>query len=316
MHGDASVFNDKDSVERRLLASVCYEFGATLTARFHLANSSGNRQFKNNIRKLANRLFWSHLENLHAHSQMKLSFGGRTLSLKTVCLSMVSMAISNKCKWHSEWERWVEWCLRRRKGGGAFTASMPLSLNISKYFRRRMTDDSLSSLHFFQELNDWFQNDFLANNKKWEAVKQIVGDDLTFQITESPERRLLASLCYDFGRQLANRFFLHHNSSFLRVRDFKSSMRKAAHQLLWSSLGNLHRLSATKVPFGRKILGFKAVCFNMVSLAVSTTCKRSVRNHWSTLGYLTYLWSDALLGICFEWFFVNSDKFSISDELI
>ena len=94
---DPATLDHKDSVERRLLASVCYEYGCSLTNRFHLAEMN-NGMFKNDLRKRANQLFWSHLSNLHAYADVRLSFGGRTLSLKSVCCSMVSMAISNKCK--------------------------------------------------------------------------------------------------------------------------------------------------------------------------------------------------------------------------
>ena len=96
---DASTVNAKDSVERRLLSSVCYEFGTSLTAKFHLAKYlPSNRVLKDKIRKFAHVLFWFHLDNLHGYSDMKTSFGGRSLGLKAVCLAMVSMAISNKCK--------------------------------------------------------------------------------------------------------------------------------------------------------------------------------------------------------------------------
>ena len=99
LHVDASAINARDSLERRLLSSVCYEFGTSLVSRFHLAKYlPSNRILKDKIRKAAHILFWSHLENLHVHADMKTSFGGRSLSLKAVCSSLVSMAISNKCK--------------------------------------------------------------------------------------------------------------------------------------------------------------------------------------------------------------------------
>ena len=121
-----------------------------------------------------------------------------------------------------------------------------------------------------QELNSWFLNDFLPN-KKLEAVRQFSFDDGigALNINESPERRLLASLCYDFGRGVASRFFLLHNI------DHKSEnvIRKAAHGLLWSALWNLQPYAALKVEFGSRSLKLRSACFNMVSLAISNTRK-------------------------------------------
>ena len=94
--GSAPALDVKDSVERRLLSSLCYDFGTALAARFRL--DAGRGENARLVRKLAHKLFWSHLDNFHVLQNLKLSFGGRALTLKSVCSTQVSRAIWEKTK--------------------------------------------------------------------------------------------------------------------------------------------------------------------------------------------------------------------------
>ena len=138
-------------------------------------------------------------------------------------------------------------------------------------------------LHFvihivsFQVLSSWFSNEFLPNNKKLEAVRQFSFDDsiggvTVLNISESAERRLLASLCYDFGRDVASRFFLPG----IVIDDvYKNLMRKAGNQLLLSALENLQPFPDLELWFGRKTRTLKNGCCYMISTAISHACKRA-----------------------------------------
>ena len=138
-------------------------------------------------------------------------------------------------------------------------------------------------LHFvihivsFQELNSWFSNEFFPNNKKLEAVRQFSFNDsvdgaAVLNVSESAERRLLASLCYDFGCGVATRFFL----SGVVIDDVsKNLLRKAAKQLLWSVLENLHPFSALELQYSSRTVTLKYGCFYMISTAIGKTCKRA-----------------------------------------
>ena len=91
----------KDSMERRLVASLCYDLGVKLTQKFRLATVNQNpadHRKKDQLRKLAQKSFWEYLTNLHPFADVPMSMGGRNVSFKAACCAMVSMAIANKCK--------------------------------------------------------------------------------------------------------------------------------------------------------------------------------------------------------------------------
>ena len=124
-----------------------------------------------------------------------------------------------------------------------------------------------------QAVQVWFDDEFADGNMKLEAVRGLTGNELRFDVTESVERRLLASLCYEYGAHLASRFFLPTSLDVISDPVAKKATRQMAHRTLWSRLPNLHRYARQKLPFGSSILTLKAACFNMVSLGVSNKCK-------------------------------------------
>ena len=146
-----------------------------------------------------------------------------------------------------------------------------------KSLKQQNTVHFANHLISFQELNSWFSNEFLQNNKKLEAVRQFSFDDsadgiAVLNISESAERWLLASLCYEFGRGVATRFFL----SGVVIDDVsKNLLRKAAKQLLWSVLENLHPFSALELQYSSRTVTLKYGCFYMISTAIGKTCKRA-----------------------------------------
>ena len=98
LDGGTPGFECKDSVERKLLSSVCHDYGSLLTARFYRELMGDDKYRNNNLRKLANNLIWLELTHLHPHAARKVPFCGRLYSLKTVCCSIVSKAITKKLK--------------------------------------------------------------------------------------------------------------------------------------------------------------------------------------------------------------------------
>ena len=94
----AAVLRVNGSTERRLLASLCYDFGRGIAIRFFLSGIIVHDVSKNLLRKAANQLLWSAVENLQPFSDLKLQFGSKTKTLKSGCFNMISMAISNACK--------------------------------------------------------------------------------------------------------------------------------------------------------------------------------------------------------------------------
>ena len=93
--GDSPAFDDKQSVVRRLLSSVCHDYGSMLTARF-ARQMTANDNCKRTLRKYANNLIWNYLENLHAYGARKVPHGHQLLSLKAVCTALISRAITNR----------------------------------------------------------------------------------------------------------------------------------------------------------------------------------------------------------------------------
>ena len=116
-----------------------------------------------------------------------------------------------------------------------------------------------------QGLRSWFQNEFLANNKKMEAVRQMDGCSPAFELKESVERRLLSSVCHDYGTNLTAKFFRELTTD----ERSKRILRKSASDLLWSYFVNLHPHGARKVSIGGQVLSLKAVCSAMVSKAIT-----------------------------------------------
>ena len=95
--GVAAAFHTKDSIMRRLLASVCYEFGTGLATRFQLARweEAEIRNKEAKFRRSASDLFWSRLQNLHSFPG-KFPLGSRTRTLRSICGIHISNAISQK----------------------------------------------------------------------------------------------------------------------------------------------------------------------------------------------------------------------------
>ena len=100
-NGDAAAFGNKQSTERRLLASLCYDYGISLASHFCLVNTNRNKFTQDGVkadvfRKSAFDLLWSTLTNLHAHAARKLVHGGQTRTLKSLASAIVSTAVSRK----------------------------------------------------------------------------------------------------------------------------------------------------------------------------------------------------------------------------
>lgn len=97
---DSAALNDKESVERRLLASLSHDYGTSLVTRFPFIDNRGkemrDKHRTDAFRKSAYNLLWSCLESFHSYSTMKLNLFGNTRTLKSLCFSLVSTAIAKK----------------------------------------------------------------------------------------------------------------------------------------------------------------------------------------------------------------------------
>jgi predicted ribosome-associated RNA-binding protein Tma20 len=91
---DFTLLQDKDSIERKLLRNLCYEFGKDFSVKY----SKSNIDFESN-RKTAFQIFWSHFSNLVKFEQIKVPYRtGRQLSLYQFCSEMSHIAHRNLCR--------------------------------------------------------------------------------------------------------------------------------------------------------------------------------------------------------------------------
>ena len=124
---------------------------------------------------------------------------------------------------------------------------------------------------YLQTLRDWFQNEFLSGNMKMEEVRQLFCDASVFDVKDSLERRLLSSLCYEYGNHLFKRFPLDTRDQSYAAKLLKTRFRKLAHQLFWFHLRNLHPMQEEKVSYGDRQITLKALCCALVTTAFSST---------------------------------------------
>ena len=77
---------EKNTVERKLLNSLCYEFGKKFPPHFLAEASSKKRLFY---------LLWNEMPNLHPFEQLVVPHKNRQVSLKAACFDIVSSNIAN-----------------------------------------------------------------------------------------------------------------------------------------------------------------------------------------------------------------------------
>ena len=95
----AALLRNKESVERRLISSLCYDFGSQLAQKFNLEGISRGAPAvvhlaKLHLRKLAYKSFWEHLSNLPPYSNVTIRMCTRELRLKVAICQMISKAIT------------------------------------------------------------------------------------------------------------------------------------------------------------------------------------------------------------------------------
>ena len=134
---------------------------------------------------------------------------------------------------------------------------------------------SFSPSIFWQTLRIWFENEFLLGNAKLETVRQLRCDDASvFHDKDSVERRLLSSLCYEYGNGLYKRFPFDSTDKSSATKFLKTRFRKLAHQLFWFQLKNLHHLQDAKVFYGDRQIGLKAICCAWITNAFSKAYRK------------------------------------------
>ena len=114
----------------------------------------------------------------------------------------------------------------------------------------------------------WFDDEFIKDSTKFDAVKALSGEQKFYE-AESEERKHLNSLCYEYGGNLASRFFLPTSPDVLSDPAAKKAMRQMAKETLWSRLPNLHRYADQMLSIGSSTLSLKATCFNNIQLGIS-----------------------------------------------
>ena len=101
-------------------------------------------------------------------------------------------------------------------------------------------------------MDEWFWKMFFPNNMKIQALKNV-DDAQSFTEKNCVERKLINSLCYDFGKEFP--------SQFLAMK----SAKKRLFLLLWNQLPNLHPFEQLVVPHKNRSVSLKAACFDVVS---------------------------------------------------
>ena len=136
---------------------------------------------------------------------------------------------------------------------------------------------SFLSLYFRQALHSWFEYEFLRDSKKMEAMRNWSGDAAAFLDKESVDRRILSSLCYEYGSGLTTRFDLTANHRFYAQdsewRTKIDFLRKSAASLFWSHLPSLHALSTMKVKDGACSRTLRSLCTHSISKVISAKLK-------------------------------------------
>ena len=129
---------------------------------------------------------------------------------------------------------------------------------------------------FWQALHFWFEHDFLRNSPKMSAMRQWSGDASAFIAKDSVERRILASLCSDYGMCLAQFCLVGCRSDDdVETQNKTDGLRKYASHLFWAHLENLHPFSDMKLLQGSRNRSFKAICVHYISTAISRWLKRN-----------------------------------------
>ena len=81
------------------------------------------------------------------------------------------------------------------------------------------------------------------------------GDNLLEKL--SVERKLISSLCYDFGKEFPIDCLVNHAS------------KKRLFDLLWDEMPNLHQFALMLVPHKNRQVSFKAACYDIVSSTIA-----------------------------------------------
>lgn len=112
------------------------------------------------------------------------------------------------------------------------------------------------SFSHFQALDDWFWKKFFPNNIKIEALKKVTDGESLLE-RSSVERKLISSLCYDFGKEFPLDFLVNNSS------------KKRLFCLLWNEMPNLHPFALMLVPHKNRQVSFKAACYDIVSSTIA-----------------------------------------------
>ena len=129
---------------------------------------------------------------------------------------------------------------------------------------------------FWQALHSWFACEFLRDSKKMEAMRNWAGDSVAFLDKESVDRRILSSLCYEYGSGLSSRFDLTANYRYGEDIDTRIKidfLRKSAASLFWTHLPSLHALSTMKVKDGTCTRTLRSLCTHSISKVISAKLK-------------------------------------------
>ena len=108
-------------------------------------------------------------------------------------------------------------------------------------------------------MDDWFWKRFVLNNKKIEALKTIASGE-KFLDKNSVERKLISSLCYDFGKELP--------INMLDTKERKKSTKRLF-CLLWNEMPNLQPFALLSIPHKGREASLKVACYDLVSSAIA-----------------------------------------------
>ena len=93
---DGQNFTDKNSVERKLINSLCYDFAKQFPAEFLVQKSAKKRLFS---------MLWNQMSNLHPFEQLIVPHKNRQVSLKTACFDIFTSNVTNFLRIRGQKER-------------------------------------------------------------------------------------------------------------------------------------------------------------------------------------------------------------------
>ena len=120
--------------------------------------------------------------------------------------------------------------------------------------------------------------EFIHDNDKLMAVQGLSGASIVEAEKDSFERKLISSLCYDYGMRVAPIFV-----SDTVDKALETHLRRIAYNLLWSKLNNLHGCAREKIKTGKASKTLQAACFWFVSSAIVNWRRRNLHNRSAAL---------------------------------